>query len=172
MSIILQKENKVLREPAREVHNIKSAKVQLLIREMADAMFKEPDGVGIAAPQIGESLKLFLVAKDALALHAADGAHKTQKERKKEYLVFINPVLKNSSRKKINDIEGCLSARWIYGEVARHEKVTVEYFDEHGECHHRGASGLMARIIQHEIDHLNGVLFIDRAKNLKTISNL
>ena len=61
--------------------------------------------------------------------------------------------------------------RGIYGEVSRPKKLTIEYFDETGRVHHRGASGLFARVIQHEMDHLNGVLFIDKAKRLKQIRN-
>ena len=60
--------------------------------------------------------------------------------------------------------------RGVYGEVKRCEKVTVEYFDESGKKHARGASGLLARVIQHELDHLNGVLFIDKAKNIKKLT--
>ena len=84
-------------------------------------------------------------------------------------MIFINPCLKKLSQKKDKDIEGCLSVRGIYGEVARSEKVNIEYFDEAGKKHTRGATGLLARVIQHEMDHLNGGLFIDKAKNIKSL---
>ena len=161
--MILQKENKDLRKAAE-----KSAEIKHLIGRMAEAMFKEPDGVGIAAPQIGESLRVFLVAKDIFApLPERDG--KEKKERQKEYLAFINPVMKKYSQKKSKDIEGCLSVRGFYGEVQRPEKIFIEYIDESGKKHARGASGLFARVIQHELDHLEGVLFIDKAKNIKRL---
>ncbi|OGF63278.1 hypothetical protein A2926_03645 [Candidatus Giovannonibacteria bacterium RIFCSPLOWO2_01_FULL_44_40] len=174
--MILQKENKILRGKAEIVANPKSADIKSLIEWMADAMFAEPDGVGIAAPQIGVGLRVFLVAKDFLrggtpGVSAKGGSASGGEERKKNgRLVFINPILKKCSQKKENDIEGCLSVRGVYGEVKRCEKVTVEYFDESGKKHARGASGLLARVIQHELDHLNGVLFIDKAKNIKKLT--
>ena len=174
--MIIQKENKILRKTAEKVANIKSDETKMLINRMAEAMFNEPDGIGIAAPQIGESLQIFLVARDLLSPPSSppyQGGESSRREvkRKREYLTFINPVLKKISQKKEKDVEGCLSVRGLYGEISRSEKVTVEYFDETGKKYYRGASGLLARVIQHEVDHLNGVLFIDRAKNLKTISN-
>ncbi|MDP3934623.1 MAG: peptide deformylase [Candidatus Giovannonibacteria bacterium] len=165
-----QEENKILRDTAEKVTDLKSAEIKTLIKKMAEAMFAEPDGIGIAAPQIGKSLRIFLVAKDAAVKNAEELHQKINeelKERKKEYLVFINPVLKNTSSKKIKDMEGCLSVRGYYGDVLRPEKITVEYFDELGKKHTRGASGLFARVIQHELDHLDGILFIDKAKNIK-----
>lgn len=164
--MILQKENKILRRTAEIVADITSAGTKTLIERMAEAMFAEPDGVGIAAPQIGASCQIFLVAKDLSSLNS-----ETKKARKKEHSVFINPIIKNLSQKKAKDIEGCLSVRGIYGEVTRPEKLTVEYYDEQGKKHIRGASGLLARIIQHEIDHLNGTLFIDKAKHIQQIPN-
>ncbi len=175
--MILQKENKILREKAERIEDLKSSGIKALIKKMAEAMFAEPDGIGIAASQIGKSLRIFLVAKDA-AVKDAEELHqkinKELKERKKEparpaggYLVFINPIIKNTSSKKDKDTEGCLSVRGYYGDVARPEKITVEYFDENGKKHTRGASGLFARVIQHELDHLEGILFIDKAKNIK-----
>src|SRR3989344_4683222 len=122
--MILQKENKDLRKAAEKVTDLKSAEIKHLIGRMAEAMFKEPDGVGIAAPQIGESLRVFLVAKDIFApLPERDG--KEKKERQKEYLAFINPVMKKYSQKKSKDIEGCLSVRGFYGEVQRPEKILL-----------------------------------------------
>lgn len=165
-NMILQEKNNILRETAEKISDIKSADIKSLIKKLANAMFAEPDGIGIAAPQIGESKKIFLVADDVL--HPERFEEKTK--RTKKYLVFINPVLKNKSSKKAHDIEGCLSIRGLYGDVVRPEKITVEYFDENGNKKSRGASGLFARVIQHEMDHLEGVLFIDKAKNIKKLS--
>lgn len=160
---ILQKENKLLREKAKKVDDPKSSETKALIKKMAEIMFAEPDGIGIAAPQIGVGLKVFLVAKDVIP--------PGEVERRKQigFLVFINPVIKNTSSKKGKDTEGCLSVRNYYGEVARPEKITVEYLDELGKKHTRGASGLFARVIQHELDHLEGILFTDKAKHLEKI---
>lgn len=166
--MILQKNNLVLRTAAKAVEKIKSDETKLLIKNMAAALLKEPDGIGIAAPQIGISLKIFLVTADVLA-------PETLKERaggtEPGILVFINPTIKKRSTKKNVDIEGCLSVRGDYGEVTRPEKITIEYFDENGKKISRGASGLLARVIQHEMDHLDGVLFVDKAKNIKHISD-
>lgn len=154
--MILQKESKILRGKAKNVDDPKSSEIKALIKKMAEAMFAEPDGIGIAAPQIGAGLRIFLVAKDIL-----------QGRKTANFLVFINPVLKKTSSKKDKDTEGCLSVRGYYGEVMRPEKITVEYIDEVGKKHTRGASGLFARVLQHELDHLEGILFIDKAKNLE-----
>lgn len=169
-TMILQKENKTLREIAKEIKDFKSPETKLLIGKMVTAMFGELDGIGIAAPQIGISKKIFLVAKDVLYPENLELAVKNKEPRKKEYFVFINPTIKKMSTKKVKDVEGCLSVRGIYGEVVRPEKVTIEYFDELGNKKTRGASGLLARVIQHEIDHLGGILFIDKAKNAKYVT--
>lgn len=161
--MIFQKENKILREKSKDIKNFGSQELIFLIKKMKEAMFKEIDGIGIAAPQIGETKKIFLIAEDVLFPEKLlDNKLKT-----KNFLVFINPGLTKKSSKKIKDVEGCLSVRGIYGEVARPEKVTIEYFDELGNKKTRGASGLFARVIQHEMDHLEGTLFIDKAKKLQ-----
>lgn len=159
--MILQKENKILREKAKRINDPKSSEIKVLIKKMAEAMFAEPDGIGIAAPQVGFGLRIFLVAKDIL-----------RKRKIADFLVFINPIIKNTSSKKGKDVEGCLSVRGYYGEVARPEKITVEYFDESGKKHIRGASGLFARVIQHELDHLEGILFTDKAKNIEKLLDI
>ncbi len=96
----------------------------------------------------------------------------TPKKNRSKYkdLVFINPEIIKLSRKKRWAPEGCLSVRWLYGEVSRSEKATVRGFDEHGKPFMRGASGLLAQIFQHETDHLNGLLFIDKARNVEKIT--
>ncbi|QQG42348.1 MAG: peptide deformylase [Candidatus Giovannonibacteria bacterium] len=169
-----QEENKILRKSADSVQSQNLPEIKALIKKMAAAMFAEPDGIGIAAPQIGVSLRIFLVAKEA-AVKNAEELHERigdkNKKRNTEHLVFINPVLKKFSSKKIRDVEGCLSVRGVYGEVPRAEQITIEYCDEFGKKRQRGASGLFARVLQHELDHLDGILFIDKAKNLKRISN-
>jgi peptide deformylase len=80
-------------------------------------------------------------------------------------MVFINPKIINQSKKKQLVEEGCLSVRYIYGEVSRAEKTTIEAYDENGNKFSRGFSGFLSQIVQHETDHLNGGLFIDRAKH-------
>ncbi len=82
-------------------------------------------------------------------------------------LVCINPTLIKLSKQKKKVPEGCLSVRWLYGNVLRAEKATVEAYDEHGKKFTRGGSGLLAQIFQHETDHLNGILFIDTAEDVE-----
>ena len=79
-----------------------------------------------------------------------------------EFLIFINPKILKTSQKKVFLKEGCLSLTGIYKEIWRKEKALIEAYDENGKKFRRGASGLLAEIIQHEIDHLNGILFIDK----------
>ena len=163
--MIVQKENKILRQQAEEVDNATSPTIREVIKKMAQALFEQPDGIGIAAPQIGISKKIFLVADEVVkekSLEKMSGAYET----------FINPVFKKLSIKKSKDTEGCLSVRGVYGEVARSEKVVIEYTDEIGKRRSRGASGLFARVLQHEMDHLNGMLFIDKAKQIRNHESL
>jgi peptide deformylase len=83
--------------------------------------------------------------------------------------VYINPLIIKSSKDKKNMEEGCLSCRWWYGKSKRASRVTIEALDQDGNHFTQDASGLLAQIFQHEIDHLNGILFIDHAKDLKEI---
>ncbi len=112
--------------------------------EMAKAI-----GIGLSANQLGMNMRLF-IAK-------ADG---------KQYSVF-NPIITKFSEETIIMEEGCLSVPETYGEVERPEKITIEGFDANGKKIKIKAWGLLARIFQHETDHLNGILFIDKAKNLR-----
>jgi peptide deformylase len=166
MKEILQKEHPVLREVARSVavHDITSEKIKNILTEMRDAMALQKDGVAIAAPQIGVALRIFMVSgsllKQADKTYKGDGSD----------LIFINPEVIKTSREKKEVEEGCLSVRWLYGKVKRAVRVTIKAHDEHGKKLERGASGLLAQIFQHEIDHLNGILFIDKAKEVWEMS--
>jgi peptide deformylase len=169
-SIIMTKDEPVLREVALPVHikEIKSKEIQNLLGKMSRALHREDDGVAIAAPQIGSSLRIFMV--NAQALMAIEAGEENAKESEKiPDLVFINPELKKLSQKKSWMEEGCLSVRWLYGKVKRSDKATVTAYDENGKKFEKGASGLLAQIFQHEIDHLDGILFIDKAKDLEDI---
>ncbi|MDP2642083.1 MAG: peptide deformylase [bacterium] len=153
---ILQKDAPTLREIAKSVpiKDIKSKKIRETLDEMKEALHAEEDGVAIAAPQIGKSLRIFVVSN---------------KIGGKKDLVFINPEIIKASKKKRKVEEGCLSIRWLYGQVKRSEKVTLRAYDETGRRLERGASGLLAQIFQHETDHLDGILFTDKAENVRDI---
>ena len=159
---IVQKEDKVLRKTCKEVllKDIRTPKIKKIIRDMTRALDSQDDGVAIAAPQIGVPLRIFVVSKKIFPEDEKD---------KKIDLVYINPKIKKLSKKTHELEEGCLSVRWLYGDVKRATNATVEAYNQKGEKFTRGAGGLLAHIFQHEVDHLNGVLFTDKAKNLKEI---
>ncbi len=172
---ILQKESPRLREIAKEVplKDITSPHVQDIIAQMKAAVKAEDDGVAIAAPQIGKSVRIFVVAGRTMNLLKKRPGRTQEVDGEEEVIypdmIFINPILTKLSKKKRKMEEGCLSVRWLYGVVERSEKATVVAYDERGKKFEKGASGLMAQIFQHEVDHLNGILFIDKAENVENI---
>jgi len=168
-SKILQKDAPILRRTAKAVlvKDIKSKKIRNILDKMKKALHREEDGVAIAAPQIGESLRIFLVSGKALALISKKKVVDNNKDL--EDLIFINPEIIKISKKKNGVEEGCLSVRWLYGQVKRSEKITIRAYNEDGKRIERGASGLLAQIFQHEIDHLDGILFIDKAEHVQDI---
>ncbi|MFA5841598.1 MAG: peptide deformylase [Candidatus Paceibacterota bacterium] len=170
---IIQHGEKILREKAKEVpvHEITGKEIQKIIADMKNALSKEQDGVAIAAPQIGISLRLFVVSGKAFALDKNPEVTEKEANDKSKYrdMAFVNPKLTKLSRKQPWEVEGCLSVRWLYGKVRRAEKATVTAYDENGKKFTRGASGLLAQIFQHETDHLDGILFIDKAKDVEDL---
>lgn len=171
---IVQKEAPVLRALAEPVNqkDFDSPRLRKIIDDMKVALEKEEDGVAIAAPQIGVPLRIFVVSHRTFETnHTLNSSEKTEPSiTKKDDMVFINPEITKLSRKKVWLPEGCLSVRWLYGEVSRADKATVRAYDEHGKLFTRGAGGLLAQIFQHETDHLNGVLFIDTARHVEVIT--
>lgn len=159
---IVEKGNIVLETPAKEVPiaEITSKPIQKIISDMKETLDAISDGVGLAAPQVGESLRIFLVSKKILK-------HNTTQEDIDD-LVCINPkIIKFSKTKKWLQGEGCLSVRWYYGKVLRSTHVSLEYYDEKGQKQVRGAGGILAHIFQHECDHLDGELFINKAIDIE-----
>lgn len=172
-TILPQENNPVLRDVARDVPlaDIKNRDIQTLIREMKTLLAKEEFGVALAAPQVGALLRLFIVSGRALARDARNAPDEPDKKDEPEPpplpdQVYINPVLTKVSRKKSDKHEGCLSVRGKWGEVPRAEKATIRAYDEHGKKIQRGASGFLAHIFQHEMDHLEGILYTDKATHL------
>ncbi len=162
MKKIIQQDNKILRATAAEVpvKDIPGKKIQEILRDMAEALASQHDGVAIAAPQIAVSKRIFVVNPQVYDTMKTDGPRP---------LVFINPRILKMSRDRKAMAEGCLSVRPWYGKVKRASKATVEALDECGEKFTIDGFGLLAQIFQHEIDHLNGVLFIDKAKDLREL---
>jgi len=158
---IVQVEHPALRANSREVQKDEfgSPALSKSIDEMKRALESQFDGVAIAAPQIGENIRLFVVSK-RLWEESSEEAHDK---------VFINPIITKRSKKTQWMEEGCLSIRWKYGEVRRSTTVTVRAQDEAGDVFTYTGSGIIAQIFQHEIDHLDGVLFTDTAKHVRDI---
>ncbi|MBI5222271.1 MAG: peptide deformylase [Candidatus Magasanikbacteria bacterium] len=152
---ILTLPNEILRKRSKEIDRelALSKKIQKLIGEMIIIM-KKADGVGLAAPQVGESIRLCVINGEA---------DKTAADKD---TVLINPVWKKISIKKDIMEEGCLSVPKTFGKVKRYIKIKVDALNEKGEPTSFIASDLLARVIQHEVDHLDGILFIDKAKDI------
>lgn len=161
---IVNAPNQVLSLVAKPVLKIDKS-ITLLIEEMkltlANAV--DPIGVGLAAPQVGKSLNLFLTKPNP---------------KLRNFYVFINPVIieqvdiekrKETKKKRSKKLEGCLSLPSIWGEVKRANEIILEYMDENGKTHKKKFKGFMSTIIQHEVDHLNGILFPKRVLEQKGI---
>ncbi|HSV86101.1 MAG TPA: peptide deformylase [Levilinea sp.] len=141
----------VLRKKARKVTEV-GADVRQLINEMVEAM-REAPGVGLAAPQVGVSSRVIVVEF---------GDDENEDAPKKLY-ALINPEVVEMSDEKISAIEGCLSVPRLVGEVERHQRIVVKALNRFGKPVKLKAEGWLARILQHEIDHLDGILYTDRA---------
>ena len=158
----------VLRKKVRPVPaaEITAAPFQRLIDDMAQTML-EYNGVGLAAPQVHEELRLFV----AQVIRDQDDEDENEDEgRKPEVLALINPEIKPASRHIEEDWEGCLSIPDLRGLVPRYRDISVKGYDRTGRPIELQASGFMARVIQHETDHLDGVLFLDRMKSMESLS--
>jgi peptide deformylase len=125
---------------------------------MKKLLAPEKYGVALAAPQVGDPVRVFIIAGSALAKR-----NKNEDDPIPPDQVYINPVITKMSHAKKDKHEGCLSLPGFWGEVPRAEKVTIEAYDEHGKKFTRGASGFLAHMYQHEVDHLEGILYVDKA---------
>ncbi|MCD6454410.1 MAG: peptide deformylase, partial [Candidatus Aminicenantes bacterium] len=143
--------DEVLRKKASEIKEINGEIVELS-REMVETMHEAP-GIGLAAPQIGESIRLITVDLSV-------------GEDPKELIVMINPEIKEKEGEEIGE-EGCLSLPGVVDNVKRPYRILVKGYDLNGKEREIEAEGLLARVFCHEVDHLDGVLFIDRLSPLK-----
>ena len=142
----------ILRKQCRDVEDI--FVVSPLVEDMFDTMYEE-DGIGLAANQIGEDLNLFVI----------DISHKDEAEKPR---VFINSKIIDKKGECLS-VEGCLSIPGIQVELKRSEFITLQYYSLEGEQKKREFNDLMARAIQHEMDHLNGIFIVDRISDLVKI---
>lgn len=136
-----------LRHKSRPIKRV-DAKLREIVREMFELMY-ESEGVGLAANQVDLPLRLFVV-------------NLTASPKEGEELVFINPVIKPQKKGLDEDFEGCLSIPGVHGPVKRPKQVKISAFNLQGEEIEAVVDGLFARVVQHETDHLDGVLFTDR----------
>jgi peptide deformylase len=152
----------VLRAKARPIErsDIKTATVQKLIDDMLDTMM-EYHGIGLAAPQVHEGVRLFVASLDP----REDGDHD-------EPYVIINPEISIVSSDIVEEWEGCLSIPDVRGRVPRAREIKVRALDRQGERLQLSAHDFAARVIQHETDHLDGVLFFDRMRSLESLTFL
>ena len=144
----------VLFKKATPVSRILGPDTQSLISTLIETLINEK-GLGLAAPQIGISKRLFLMWSNPV--------------KSETIQVFINPVVTYLPGPKYRDIEGCLSIPGLRGRVSRYHAVQVQYYDQHNTRYEAKFTGLEARIIQHEYDHLEGVLFLDRVQSSRDI---
>ena len=142
--------DRVLRQPAKRIAKVDDH-IRKTIKEMLQTMYSA-DGIGLAAPQVGINKQLIVID---IALDRPD----------KPPLVLINPKITKSGSKLCNAEEGCLSIPGVYLEVTRPDEIEVSYRNKHGKPCKLKATGLLSRVIQHEMDHLNGVMFVDRVEN-------
>ena len=147
---ILRLGDSILSDPARPVDDI-TPDIETLIDDMIETMYAAP-GIGLAAPQVGVSLRIFVIdlslGKDPTALHS-----------------MINPQFIERDGMQLEE-EGCLSIPGFTATVARPKRVVVEGLNRHGEKYRLEGTGLMARALQHEVDHLNQCLFVDRLRGI------
>ncbi|MEE2695147.1 MAG: peptide deformylase [Pseudomonadota bacterium] len=128
-------------------------KLQETVGNMLDTLYSSENGIGLAAPQVGINKRIVVID--------------LQEDGKKSPITFINPEVLHSSKDKATNEEGCLSIPGYYAEVERPKTVDVEWSDLKGGKIKKRMTGLLSVCIQHEIDHLNGILFIDHLSNLK-----
>lgn len=150
----------ILRQKCQQVQNIKDLKIQSLIDNLI-ATVKEIDGVGISANQVYQKLRLFIIASHP--------SRRYPKAPKMTPMAMINPVLLNHSPKQTKDWEGCLSIPGIRGNIPRFKSVEAQYLTRQGKVMKKTLKGFIARIFQHEYDHISGITFLERLESTKDI---
>ncbi len=158
---IIGPDNPVLRRKAKALDNPNTATTQELIEDMIETMRDAP-GVGLAAPQVAVGQRLVVIEYGELPEDAPEDAEPPEKK----LYVIVNPEITARSEEMVDGVEGCLSLPGYAGNVMRHEAVTVKALNRRGKPVKIKARGWLARIFQHEVDHLDGVLFIDRASKV------
>lgn len=159
---VIQVGNPIIRKKSKKVGSVSSPKIKKIVKDLTDSM-RYSNLIGMAAPQIGHNLRIFVTEI------------RPTKFRTKNQLdglrVLINPKLSNFSKKKTSGYEGCgsVAESGIFGKVPRPTEVTINTTDEKGKKTKFTAKGLLARVIQHEYDHLDGIIFLDKVADTKSL---
>ncbi len=155
--------NKVIRKKSSVVKDVSAQEVQEIVKDLVGAM-RYNNLVGMAAPQIGKNYRIFVS-------EIRRTTYRKNINKNDSLKIFINPKITWRSKKQVDGYEGCGSvvSAQLFGEVKRSSSVICTALDKKGNFFTIKASGLLARVIQHEIDHLDGVVFIDRVSNTRTL---
>lgn len=157
---IIELGNPILHQPAAQVENVGDEHLQTLIDALLVTVHQS-NGVGIAVPQVGASCRLFIVAsRPNLRYPHAPTMEPT---------VMINPKILSHSEQQVAGWEGCLSVPGLRGSIQRYSEIEVEYLDRAGRQHCQVLTDFVARIFQHELDHLDGKVFLDRIQNTQAL---
>jgi peptide deformylase len=153
--------NPILRTPAKQLSKpeILSPATQDFIADMRHTLEKKRYGVGLAAPQVGQSIALAIIGLKPTP---------TRPKVPTIAMTLINPKIMTHSKRRTARWEGCISGPDMYGKAMRYPTLRLTWIDEQGYPHEEDFKGLLAQIIQHEVDHLNGILFVDRVRDSKT----
>jgi peptide deformylase len=153
--------NPILRQKTKHLRKdeILSNEIQQLIKRMKFTLERKKFGIGLAAPQIGKSLAISFIGLKPTP---------SRPNLKRQDMVIINPTIIKSFGQKVPMWEGCISFGDPYAKTERYKKIRVSWLDEKAKKHEKDFDGILAHVLQHEIDHLNGVLFVDRVKDTTT----
>jgi len=153
--------NPILRKPARILSEkeILSTNIRAFIKYMTYTLEKRKYGIGLAAPQVGEGIALIIIGLKPTP---------TRPNIEKLSMIVINPKITKLYGKPTGMWEACISGSELYGKAVRYPKVRLSWLDNKAQKHEKDFEGLVAQVIQHEVDHLNGILFVDRVKDTKT----
>lgn len=152
----IKNKNHSLRTPCKEVVSFDD-EFQSLVDNLIETFMSHKIAIGLAAPQIGLNIKLTVI--------------NTNKEKNPEHLILVNPIVLSTSGKKDKKRESCMSVPNYAGEVERRDKISIKYKDRFGNDHQLDAEGFLARVIAHEVDHLEGFLYVDRMSDISKLEH-
>ncbi len=157
--------NKIIRASAQSVENVSDSDIQQTIEDLIDSM-RHDNLVGMAAPQIGKSWRIFVT-------EIRQTTYRKNIAQSDSVRVFINPVITWQSEKQQDGYEGCgsVASAQLFGMVNRPDSLVCKALDKDGNHFEIKADGFLARIISHEMDHLNGIVFVDQMSNMSTLRN-